>query len=147
MTTPGISTMIALLGSGYVHGGVAMSRDEYRALNKVYGFKPEKPNKRPEKPVQPPYKGKTSWDRELEDREHQSRVEKWERWEDPQAYMQAGADRNMIRQAEHDGLRLVAWLAKYVPEGEDPLKTVIQMVIDSGFDVDPADVSYAEDRP
>jgi hypothetical protein len=58
--------------------------------------------------------------------------------------MQAGADRNMVRHAESDGIRLIAWLAKYVPEGEDPLKTLVQLAVDAGWDVDPSDVTWAD---
>lgn len=69
--------------------------------------------------------------------------EKKER-EDLQRLMQAGADRNALRHAESDGLRLLAWLAKYVPAGEDPLKHLVQLASDAGWDVNPEDVAWAE---
>ncbi len=75
---------------------------------------------------------------------HKRAVARWERWEDPRPLMQAGADRNMARYAEHDGLRLVAWLARHVPEGGDPLKTLIQLAVDAGWDVPPEDIAWAE---
>jgi len=55
---------------------------------------------------------------------------------------QAGADRNLFRHAEHDGLRIIAWLAKFVEPGTDPLKTVVQLAIDSGLDVSPTDIEW-----
>lgn len=58
--------------------------------------------------------------------------------------LQAGADRAMFREAELDGLRIVAWLAKYVEPGRDPMKTIVRMAIDAGFDVDPSDVEWIE---
>lgn len=58
--------------------------------------------------------------------------------------MQAGADRNALRQAACDGMRLLAWLAKYVPPGEDPLKTLVQVTARAGFDVSPADIDWAD---
>ena len=143
VTTPSAATMITLLGASLQHEGNLLSRSEYQALSKVYGFSVEKPGTRPPKPVQAPYKGKTSFDRQDEDKEYARQVANWERWQDPQAMMQAGADRNLARRAQHDGFRLVAWIAKYVEPGEDPLKTLIQMASDAGFDVDPADYDYA----
>jgi hypothetical protein len=62
---------------------------------------------------------------------------------DPRALLQAGADRNMIRHAEHDGLRLIAWLARHVPAGEDPLKSLVLAAVDAGWDVSPEDASWA----
>lgn len=57
---------------------------------------------------------------------------------------QAGADVNMMRHAEEDGLRIVAWLAQHMEPGADPLKTIVQMAIDAGWDVDPVDAEWAE---
>lgn len=57
--------------------------------------------------------------------------------------MEAGADRNMFREAEQDGLRIVAWLSKFVEPGEDPLKAVILMAADAGWDVSSEDYEYA----
>lgn len=59
-------------------------------------------------------------------------------------FLQSGADVNMMRHAETDGLRIMAWLARYVPAGEDPLKTVVLAMAEK-YDVDPADVAWAND--
>ena len=131
---------MALLGSGPRHASVTVSRDEYTALNKLYGITTEKPNKRPAKP-EPPHAGQLSYREEID---YKNAVGAWEKWTNPRAYMQAGADINLMRHAESDGLRLVAWLARFVPKGEDPLKTLIQAVTQAGWDVDPNDVAYAE---
>lgn len=53
--------------------------------------------------------------------------------------------RNILRQAEIDGFRIIAWLAHYIPQGEDPLKTVILAVMSAGWEVEPEDVSWAEE--
>ena len=146
VTTPMAATMIQLLGLGGVAGGVALSRDETQAIAKLYGFKPEPPHERPPKPVrEPDPAGTPEWDRRDRDAKHKAQVAAWENWTDPRAFHQAGADRNMIRHAEHDGLRLVAWLAKHVPAGDDPLKTLVQAAIEAGWDVSPEDVSWVED--
>jgi hypothetical protein len=143
--------MFQLLGSGLRTGSIVLSRDETAALNKLYGFKEEKPNKKPPKPelkVPELPADALPWQRQDAEKkakdDHKRALELWNSWTDPRPFYQAGADRNMVRHAEGDGLRLVAWLAKYVPEGEDPLKSLIQLAVDAGWDVDPADVEWAE---
>lgn len=49
----------------------------------------------------------------------------------------------MARYAEHDGLRIVAWLSRYTEPGEDPMKALIRLLMDSGIDIDPSDVTWA----
>jgi hypothetical protein len=147
VTTPNAGSMMQLLGSGVVAGGVALSRDEFTAIKKLYGFKPEKPNKKPPPPV-PPVREDFDAPYKFEDavRKHEAALKAHERWEDPRPLMQAGADRNAIRDAECDGLRLLAWLAKFVPTGEDPLKTLVRATADAGWDVNPEDIAWADDE-
>ena len=143
-TTPNAKVLIQLLG-GLSTGSLVFTHDEIRTLNKLYGFTPEKPSSRPPKPVRSPDpEGTPDFKRQAADEEYKRAVAAWEKWEDPQPLMQAGADRNMFRFAEHDGLRLIAWLAKFVPAGEDPLKTLIHLALDAGYDVSPEDLAYAE---
>lgn len=63
---------------------------------------------------------------------------------DNNVLLQAGADRNVVRHAECDGLRMLAWIARYVEPNGDPMKTLIQMAVDAGFDVADADAEWAE---
>jgi hypothetical protein len=49
-----------------------------------------------------------------------------------------------MRYAERDGLRLVAWLARFTASGADPLKAVIELASAAGWDVDPSDFDWAE---
>ena len=144
VTTPQTAEVIELLGSSLSYGGIAFSRDEVRALARLYGFKPEEPHQRPPKP-EPVLSEKPllPWERQDAERAHKAALERWEKWVDPSPMHQAGADRNMIRHAEHDGLRLIAWLAKYIPQGADPLRALIQLAMNAGFDVCPSDVSWA----
>jgi hypothetical protein len=58
-------------------------------------------------------------------------------------FTQAGTDRNVMRHAEFDGLRMVAWLAQYVEPGQDPLRTLVQLAVEAGIDVTPEDVDWA----
>jgi len=139
--------MIRLLGPGLSHAGLMLTSDETRALNKLYGFTPEPPTERPPRPERKPDpEGTSAYERKQADDAHKRAVTAWEKWEDPRAILQAGADRNMVRHAESDGLRLVAWLAKFVPAGGDPLKTLIQLASDAGYDVPAEDVDWAEDE-
>lgn len=103
VTTPRTEATVSLLGARLTHESVAISRDEYRAIQRVYGFT-----------------------------------------EGARQFQQAGADRNAARHAAADGLRLLAWLARYVDTGEDPLRTLVQLAVDAGLDVDPEDVEWSE---
>lgn len=144
-TTPLAASCMAILGSALRSGPVLLSTDEKRALDRLYGFKLEGPNEKPPKPTMPePPDNEAHFERQKREESFQKALKAWEQWEDPRTLMQAGADRNMARHAEHDGMRLIAWLAKYVPPGEDPLKTLVQLVADAGFNVAPEDIAWAE---
>lgn len=96
--------MMRVLGKGVRRGPLALSGDEWKAIQKLYGFTPE-----------------------------------------AASVMQAGADLNALRIAEVDGLRMLAWFAKHVPAGEDPLKTLVTLAVEAGWDVDPSEATWAED--
>jgi len=135
---------MALLLGFKVCGSIALTPDEFRGIQKLYRFTPEGPNKKPEPPVAPkPEDFDVEWKYKDALRAHKIALQRHENWEDPQALMQAGADRNALRHAEADGLRLLAWIAQYVPAGEDPLKHLIQMAIEADLVVDPADRDWA----
>ena len=109
-STPSTAQTIHVCGGALRQGSVAISCDEYRSLQRTYGFVA-----------------------------------------DHSPFFQAGADVSMLRYAEVDGIRIVAWLARVMrgtAPGADPLKAVVQLAIDAGWDVDPADVSWAKnDEP
>jgi hypothetical protein len=144
VTTPSASTLIQLLGSSFVFHGNAFTNDQYAALKRLYGFKKESKGVRPEIPPRPnqpegyPFRPNDAY------KEEKAAYDAAVNWSDDQAYRQAGADRNLTRHMEADGLRLVAWLAKFVLPGEDPLKTLIQLATDAGWDVEPSDEEWAE---
>lgn len=139
ISAPSQRLSIGLLGPALTHRSVAISLDEHRALCRLYGFVPEKPHTRPPEPA--PLGPKATW---KERQDHETRMRTWKEWEDPRRMYQAGADINMMRHAEEDGLRIVAWLARYVEPGADPLKTIVQMAVEAGWDVDPVDAEWAE---
>lgn len=144
-TTPRAHNTAQLLGARNFNS-IALTNDELNALQKLYGFNPEPPNVKPPPPVAPVRESFDSkWKYEDALFQHERAVKRHDGWEDPRALLQAGADRNTIRHAEADGLRIVAWLAKYIPTGEDPLKHVVQFATECGLDVDPEDVEWAND--
>lgn len=141
VTTPHTGEMMRFLGAGATSGNITLSRDEFENIKKIYGYKKEKPNKKPPPPEAPP-KGASFAQKE----DYEKALKHHENWEDPIALLQAGADRNAIRHAEADGLRMLAWIAKFVPQGEDPLKTLVNLAVAVGLDVDPSDSEWAEDE-
>lgn len=138
VTTPNAGVMIDLLGPGIHTEAVLLSRDEWKHVKRLYGYTPEKPTPKPPEPVDPG--PDASWEAQ---HKYNDAKRAWDRWEDPRPMMQAGADRNALRHAACDGMRLLAWIAKHVEPGEDPLKTLVQMAIGAGFDVDPEDYGWA----
>lgn len=98
VTTPRAAEMMKLLRPGLTQGGVTLSRDEYEALKRVYGFTKEKPNEKPPPPVAPLLENfKSRWEYEVALRKHERALEGWNRWEDPRALMQSPSSRCLVR--------------------------------------------------
>jgi len=57
---------------------------------------------------------------------------------DPEAdenpLMAAGSRRNLFRYATRDGLRVMAFLARYCEPGEDPVQLVAEGLVELGYD-------------
>lgn len=122
-TTPSAAGMIDLLGVGNITEGLGLTRDEFAAVRRLYRFTVEQPNPRPPEPERPKREAfKTIWAYEDAMSDYKKALERHAKWVDPQVFMQAGSDRNTMRHAARDGLRLLAWLARFVPAGTDPLK-------------------------
>lgn len=133
-----------LIGGGMVYQGVHWSQDEVKRLRKLYKYEVERPNKKPERPLEPQrseFEFDSDYRRAMN--MHAMAIKHHAAGTDPVEFMQAGADRNMARYAEHDGLRIVAWLSRYTEPGEDPMKALIRLLMDSGIDIDPSDVTWA----
>jgi len=148
-TTPNAASLLMLVGGGLRREGVAVSSDEKRALERLYGFVPEKPNTKPEAPPAPrreefPKEWPGGRDYAYAMKAHEAIVKALAKWQDPLPMLQGGADINLMRHAEVDGLRLIAWLAKHINSSEDPLKVLIELAANAGWDVDPQDVDWAQ---
>lgn len=147
VTTPNAGDMIQLLGSGPVHSGLAVTHDEHRALQRLYGYTAEPTNERPPAPVAPKREDfADGYEHGHAMREHERAVRVHAEWKDPREFYQAGADRGLMRHAEADGLRMVAWFARFIPPGEDPLKYLVQLTVERGWDITPEDVAWAADE-
>lgn len=59
--------------------------------------------------------------------------------------LQAGEARYDLRMAQTDGLRMLAWLARYVEPGDDPVKVLVHLAVKAGWDVPPEDVAWSEE--
>lgn len=126
-TTPMSATMIQLLGAGSYCDGVRLSTSETESLCKAYSI------------VLPPARRKPTGEDYGDGPEYTN---------DDQAKMgmdrfyEAGALRNMFRAAKHDGLRSMAVLAKHLNPEEDPVKFLIRLLNDAGYD-HPDDFDWA----
>ena len=137
--TPASAGMIDLLGSPMRYASVALSSDEWRAIQRLYRYTREAPHVRPPEPVDPG--AQASWQ---DKQAYKSKMDAWRGWEDPMPLMQAGADNNALRHAACDGMRLLAWLARHVEPGKDPVQELVRLAVDAGWDVDPCDVEWAQ---
>lgn len=148
--TPMDATMIALLGGKRVEG-VAFSVDQYRALERHYGYDMKKARE-----------GAVAYAEEADKREleaHEafmadpdipSRDKRGKRAPKPSLtsvdqFMVAGAERNMFRAVQEDGMRVMAFIAKYLETGQDPVKMLAQLMLEAGFDMaDHAEWAYED---
>lgn len=102
--------VLGLLGGAGVGAGVNYTRDQMRHLARVYG------------PVD---------DAGL--REHACGPLK-PGDDGGYALLKAGTTRNLCRHAEHDGLRILGALLPYLHPVEDPVKLVIRLLSEAGYD-------------
>lgn len=52
--------------------------------------------------------------------------------------LQAGSDRNLMREVTNDGLRVMAFLASHMEPGQDPVRVIHDLCRDAGWDMDDA---------
>lgn len=61
--------------------------------------------------------------------------------------LQSGADFALFRHAEQDGLRVVAVLARCLESGADPVRLVLGLLADAGYNVQREDDDYDAEEP
>ena len=54
---------------------------------------------------------------------------------EPGSLEEAGSFRNLTRLVKRDGMRVMAVLSQFVEQGQDPVKALVQMAADQGYDV------------
>lgn len=141
VTTPASALLVGMLG-GHSRAGITLSDSEKRWIDRLYGYTPEPKRERGARPEPKPVEGSYEERAKIE-RANKRAEQAWEDWKDPSALMQAGADVNAFRHAAADGLRMVAWIARYLTPGDDPLKALVQLASGAGWDVDPSDLAWA----
>jgi len=106
--------MLKLL-DGVSSGQVTYTKDQMKNLERVYGpLDREEMRAR----LQPDFIGPLK-------QRHESAFE----------LLEAGAVRNIFRAVETDGLRCIGVLAKFLEKEEDPVKLLIRLLNDAGYDV------------
>ncbi len=137
-STPSAAVSIDLLG-GHRCEGVAISRDQLRALERLYKFD---------------LSGSVEKARAHAQQAHADAVANYEAakakcgpWDQPPeppkppdllgaAKWQSGGDiRNLMRHAEADGMRMIAAIARYLSPGDDPVRLLLSLMAQAGFDV------------
>jgi len=103
---PEAQDTIRILGSGETFEGVTFTRDQIRALEKLYKF-----------------------NNTISNYNDNLRAVKVDRFE------QAGSSRNLFRYTRSDGFRVMAILAKYLEPGEDPVKFIVRLLSSQGYDI------------
>lgn len=136
-STPSAATSITLLG-GDRYEGVTISLDERDALQRLYGVDTRCAAKDARAHAEASHKAAMV--------EYEAAMAKRSRWDPPipvpvlqtegaARLMVAGANRNMFRHAEADGLRMVAAVARYLAPGDDPVRFLISIMAEAGIDV------------
>jgi hypothetical protein len=149
--TPVDAKLIQLLG-GSRQDGVVFTTDQVRALETLYGFN-----------FKEAAEGATAYAEER----HQKAVEDHEAFmADPDVsawakrdrkapkppsqsiseFIVAGSERNMFRAVKEDGMRAIALFSKFLEPGQDPVKLLVQLMDQAGWDVgDHVEWAYDEE--
>jgi len=137
-STPSAACSVSLLG-GHRYEGVTFSRDEFRALERLYEFDLAGEAERART-----HTAKAHADAVAQQEAEQAKRDPWSRQPAPipppdlagAARWQTGGDsRNLMRHAEADGLRMVAAIARALQPGEDPVRLLLSLMAQAGFDV------------
>lgn len=136
-STPSAADSIALLG-GERYESVAFSLDECSALQRLYGVDTARADKEARAFAEAAHQEAMA--------RHRAAMAKRAPWDRPlpaptlqtdgtAAFAVAGAGRNLFRHAEADGLRMVAAMARFLQPGDDPVRVLVSLMADAGWDV------------
>ncbi len=149
--TPTDAKMIDLLGPGGHFEGLEFTKDQVKALGRFYGFD---------------FKVAATEAMAYAEVKHTEAVQahaelmadpdipNWQKQDDGPAPLSAegaaqlgqfavsGSGRNMFRAVREDGMRVMAALSRFLEQGEDPVRLVLQLLIENNYDVS-SDVDWA----
>lgn len=136
-STPSAADSIALLG-GERYESVAFSRDECSALQRLYGVDTARAEREARAFAEAAHQEAMA--------RHKAATAKRDCFDPPlpaptleadskAAFAVAGAGRNLFRHAEADGLRMVAAMARFLQPGDDPVRVLVSLMADAGWDV------------
>lgn len=133
--------MAELLGYASFEG-VGFTRDQKKALERYYGFT----DAYIEDQVDSCREAHEARRKKLEEEEEERAKNSWGysskrpvplkpfSEKDVRAMHQAGSDRNLFRHVRNDGLRVMAFLSKFLDRGEDPVELLEGLMSEAGFD-------------
>jgi len=135
------SSLIALIG-GYTWEGVNFTRDQVQSLMRFFSFDPEHTSRRVEsglvKARDAHSKKKREYDAALAQGMHYARdpgkfsEEKYH--EGSARFFDTGDERDVARCTSHEGLRVMAYLSRFLEPGEDPVRLVARGMAALGFE-------------
>lgn len=134
--------LVQILGAGWKSGGVTITRDQMKALRRYYGFDPDYPNRTVEEGRKAHEAKMEEWRKEMAEASTSYERRKIENRR-PKPYdegaliefYQGGSGTNLLRQAEVDGKRAMAFLARYLRPDEDVVHFLEGLLIEMGYDV------------
>ncbi len=149
--TPIDATMVQLLG-GQTFDGVTFTTDQIRALERFYGFDFKQAGDEAEAHAQEAHEAALEAHQAFMDDPDVIYWKKEEK-EPPTApdvksirnFIVAGSYRNMMRAVKEDGLRVMGFLARFLEKGQDPVKLLVQLMSESGFDVSDCEWAFEEE--
>ena len=137
---PSDATVATLLGREFHVDGVSFTRDQMKALKRYYNFDPAYLDNQIKRL------------REAHERAMEAHMEKHREWVNkgsfgrkPKApkrfdeasvrhFHESGSNRNLSRYIKRDGMRVMALLAQYLEDDEDPVRFVEGLLVEVGYD-------------
>lgn len=140
--TPSDVNMIALLG-GKRQNGVSFTRDQLRSLERLYGFNLTGAGNHAVKYAEERHaEAVEAYQAYMDDPDISDWKKQGRRSPEPpktdqiSRFIVAGSERNLFRVVQEDGLRVMAFLSKFLEQGQDPVKLLVQIMDGAGFDVE-----------
>jgi len=141
--TPTDAKVIQLLGGKSTHG-VMFTTDQMQALEEFYGYDFKAASKEAIAHAKERYKSAVSaYEKLMADPDIPDYKKRMRRAPEPVPedgggfgeFVVAGSERNLFRAVKEDGLRVMAFLGRFLEPGQDPVKLIVQLMSEVGYDV------------